>query len=70
MSNETIILPEDGFLRLRKVLEIYPVSRTCWLSGIRKGIFPKGIKLSEGTVAWRVSDIKALIEKAEAGEYA
>jgi len=50
-----------GFLRLKQVLELYPISRTAWLDGVRTGIYPKPSKLSERCVAWRVVDIEVLI---------
>lgn len=53
-------IPEIGFLRLSDVLKIYPVSRSAWWAGVRAGHFPKGVKLSVRTTAWRVEDIKKL----------
>ena len=50
-----------GFLRLPQVLKIIPVSKSSWWSGISKGIYPKGVKLSQRTTAWRVEDIQKLI---------
>lgn len=56
-----INLDADSFLRLPEVLRIYPVSRSTWYAGIRRGIFPQGVKLSQRTTAWRSSDIKKLL---------
>ena len=65
-------LPSTGFIRLPKVLSLIPVSRTAWYEGIKKGIYPAPVKLSERTAAWRVSDIRALLasygEAANDGE--
>ena len=58
---------DKGFLRLEGVLKIFPVSKTVWYDGIRRGDYPKPVKLSERTSAWRVSDIKALCEKYRGG---
>jgi prophage regulatory protein len=55
-------LPEIGFVRERQVLRVFPVSRSTWWNGIRNGKYPKPVKLSERITAWRVSDIRALIE--------
>ena len=33
-----------GFMRLNKVLEIYPVSEAHWWKGIKDGIHPKPYK--------------------------
>lgn len=62
-------LPSEGFLRLNQIIggkgraPIIPVSRSTWWSGVREGRFPKPIKLGKRITAWRVSDIRALIEK-------
>ena len=61
-------LPEEGFLRLRQIIgdethpAIVPLSRSSWLQGVREGRFPRPIKLGKRTTAWRVRDIRALIE--------
>lgn len=47
-------------LRLKQVLEIYPVSRSTWYSGIKAGIYPKGERISARAVAWHEEDIWAL----------
>jgi len=65
-------LPAEGFLRLNQIIgnkdapAIIPVSRSTWLTGVREGRFPKPVKLSKRTTAWRVSDIRALIERETA----
>ncbi|MBA4416485.1 MAG: hypothetical protein C0392_01035 [Syntrophus sp. (in: bacteria)] len=50
------------FLRLPQVLEKIPVSKSTWWAGIRKGIFPKPVKLTTRTSAWREADIECLCE--------
>jgi predicted DNA-binding transcriptional regulator AlpA len=64
------LLPETGFLRLRQIIgdkktipAIIPVSRSTWWAGVREGRFPKSVKLSKRTTAWRIRDIRALIEE-------
>ena len=52
-----------AFLRLPQVLQIIPVSKSSWWAGIRAGKFPKPVKLTERTSAWRRSDIDALCER-------
>ncbi|NTV02467.1 MAG: AlpA family phage regulatory protein [Chlorobiaceae bacterium] len=44
-------------MRMRRVLEIVPVSKTVWYRGMQMGRFPKPVPLSEGTVAWRSEDV-------------
>ena len=58
-------IPEFGFLRLDDVLRIIPVSKTTWYNGVRNGRFPKGIRLSQNIVVWRVEDIKNLVRQLE-----
>lgn len=60
-------LPETGFLRLPEVLKLYPVGKSTWWDGCKSGRFPKPVKLSERVTAWRVEDIRALIENASQG---
>jgi len=51
------------FLRLPQVLERIPLSKSSWWLGIREGRFPKPVKLTERTSAWRQDDIDALCER-------
>ena len=62
MSKNT--LPDAGFIRLPTVLSVIPISKSSLYAGIKKGIYPAPVKLSERTSAWRVEDIRALIESA------
>jgi len=50
-------------LRIKDVLERYPVSKSSWYLGIQQGRYPKPIKLSERTSAWKSSDIDSLIDR-------
>ena len=50
----------NRFLRLPQVLERIPVSKSTWWTGVRKGTFPKPVKLTERTSAWLQDDIDAL----------
>lgn len=54
--------PFMGLLRLPKVLEIIPVSRSSWWAGIKNGRYPAPVKLSARSVAWKGEDIKALLD--------
>ncbi|HVN96512.1 MAG TPA: AlpA family phage regulatory protein [Syntrophorhabdaceae bacterium] len=56
---------EHRFLRLPQVLERIPVSKSTWWAGIRKGIYPKPVKLSVRTSAWKESDINTLCARLE-----
>jgi len=63
-------LPEIGFLREKQILgdktanipPIIPVSRSSWWAGIKTGIYPKPIKLSEKITVWPVEDIRQFIK--------
>lgn len=55
-------LPETGYVRLPIVLNVFPVSKSTWWAGIKAGKYPNGVKLSPRVTAWKVEDIRALIE--------
>jgi predicted DNA-binding transcriptional regulator AlpA len=56
-------LPQEGYIRLPKVLATIPVSRTTWYDGIKSGIFPKPTKKFGSSISvWDVKDIRALLE--------
>ena len=58
-------LPDTGFVRLRDVLRHIPVSRSTWWAGVREGRYPQPTRaLGHRITAWRVEDIRALIESA------
>jgi len=59
------VLPSEGFIRLETILVVYPVSASTWWQGIQDGRFPAGVKLGPRITAWRVSDIRKLIEAAK-----
>ena len=68
-----IKLPETGFLRLKHIIgdptvnppipPLIPVSKSTWWVGVKNGMYPKQVRLSRGTVGWRVEDIRALMER-------
>jgi len=63
-------LPSTGFVRLSAIVGpggVFPVSKSAWWAGIKSGIYPRPVKLSTRTSAWRVSDLHRLIERIEAG---
>jgi prophage regulatory protein len=64
--NAPYTLPASGFLRLPMVLAPVgpiPVSKSTWWAGVKTGRFPKPVKLGPRITAWRVEDIRALIEE-------
>jgi prophage regulatory protein len=58
------LLPQTGFVRLPTIKQVIPVSTSAWWEGIRDGRYPKGVKLGPRTTAWRVEDIRKLIDEA------
>lgn len=60
-------LPPTGFLRLREVLKLIPVSRSAWYAGVKEGRYPAPIPLGPKTAVYRVEDIRALIERHVGG---
>lgn len=66
------LLPESGYLRLHQILgnrksnpplpPIIPISKSSWWAGVKSGRYPKPVKLGPRTTAWRVEDIRHLIE--------
>lgn len=69
-------LPETGFLRIDQIIgnsksvpplpPIIPIGKSTWWAGIKSGRFPKGIKLGPRTTAWRVEDIRTLLDALSA----
>lgn len=66
-------LPVTGYLRLNQIIgnprskppvpAIFPVCSSSWWSGVKQGIYPKPVKISANCTAWRVEDIRELIER-------
>ncbi len=66
--------PEAGYLRLPQIIgnpkakppipAVIPVSRSTWWAGVKSGRYPQPVRtLGRRITAWRVEDIRALIEK-------
>ncbi len=55
--------------RKRGIPGIIPMSRAAWYLGIKEGRYPKPVKLSEKTSAWRSEDIEALVERLNNGRW-
>ncbi|MCX7099528.1 MAG: AlpA family phage regulatory protein [Methylococcales bacterium] len=69
-DNQAPLLPVTGYLRIwnvigdrkRNIPALIPIGRTTFLNGVKSGKYPKPVKLGERTTAWKVEDIRALIE--------
>lgn len=64
------LLPETGFLRLSQIIgdekrgipAVIPVGMTAWYEGVKTGRYPKPVKIGARATAYRVEEIRALIE--------
>ncbi|MEO5913314.1 MAG: AlpA family phage regulatory protein [Luteolibacter sp.] len=52
----------EGYLRINQVLAIIPISRSTLYRGIKTGIYPKPVKISQRVSGWRISDIRRCME--------
>lgn len=59
-------LPVTGLLRLSQVLKLIPISRSSFYAGQAKGLYPRPVAIGLRARAYRVEDIRALIEKGVA----
>ena len=68
-------LPATGFLRIWYIIgdpkanppipALIPMGRTSWLNGVKSGKHPQPVKLNQRTTAWRVEDIRNLINSTQ-----
>lgn len=67
-------LPESGYVRLRQIIgdasttpptpALIPVKKSTWWAGVKSGRYPQPVRtLGTRITAWRVEDIRELIEK-------
>jgi prophage regulatory protein len=56
-------LPQHGFVRLPTIPAVFPISRSSWWAGVKVGRYPPPVKLGPRTTAWRVEDIRTLVER-------
>lgn len=55
-----------GYVRLADILAPagpLPIGRSTWWQGVRDGRYPKPVKLGPRITAWRVEDIRALMDR-------
>ena len=63
-------LPTSGLMRLTSIIGPngpIPVSKSTWWAGVRSGRYPKPVKLGPRITAWRVADVRALINAGSTG---
>ena len=57
-------LPTTGYVRQSKLIpDIVPFSSATLWRKVKAGSFPAPVKLSERVTAWRVEDIRRLMER-------
>jgi prophage regulatory protein len=61
-------LPLEGYVRLDVILRTIPVGRSTWWAGVKSGRFPTGVKIGPRMTAWRVGDIRALMDRIGQGD--
>lgn len=56
-------LPKEGYVRLSTILFHIPIGRSTFLKKVAEGDYPAPKKLSQRVSAWKVEDIRKLIER-------
>ena len=59
-----LALPATGYIRLRTVLQFYPVGKSTWWKMVAAGEAPPSVKLGRRCTAWKVEDIRKFLEAA------
>jgi predicted DNA-binding transcriptional regulator AlpA len=59
------LLPEIGLVRLPTILKVIAVSKSTWWAGVKSGRFPKSVKVGRRITAWKVEDIRGLVNKSQ-----
>jgi predicted DNA-binding transcriptional regulator AlpA len=67
VSNELTLLRLKQILGNKKegIEPIFPISKASWYAGIAEGKYPKPVKIGARSVAWRVEDIRNLMNSFE-----
>lgn len=68
-DSDTIVLPNEGNIRLDVVLAVTGYKKDKWYRGIKAGKFPKPFKDGRDSF-WDVQDIRRVIEDVRNGKYA
>lgn len=60
---EPATIPAKGFVRLKQILAVIPISQSAWLAGVRGGKYPAPVRPSPfGRVTvWRAEDINSFL---------
>lgn len=63
MAESVVVI--DPLMRLKQVLEVFPISKASWYAGIETGIYPRPKRMGKKAVGWLASEIKALIDSLQ-----
>lgn len=65
-------LPETGYVRLSQILgnpkanppipPLLPISKSTWWARVKAGIYPQPVKLGPKMSAWKVSEVRELLD--------
>lgn len=56
-------IPQEGYLRLKEVLRLIPVSKSTWYKGVADGRYPKPTdRFGPRIAAWDAREIRRLLE--------
>lgn len=58
MTTNATALPAEGFVRIKQILGVIPMSATQWRIGVAAGIYPAPVRLGPKMVVWNVVDIR------------
>ncbi len=67
-TQDKIALPTEGFVRLKQVLQIFPIGRTTLWRKVKNGKFPKPHKLGPNTSVWDVTELRKFKDSITQGE--
>jgi hypothetical protein len=69
-------LPETGYVRLSQILgnpkanppipPLLPISKSTWWARVKAGIYPQPVILGPKISAWKVSEVRALLDDPSA----
>ena len=57
----TDLLTEKGYVRLKTILQVIPVSKSTWWAGVKTGRFPEPLKVGSRITVWRVEEIRKVM---------
>lgn len=63
--HQSFTLPDTGFVRLPDIIKVFPIGKSTWWAKVKSGEYPQPVKLGPRTTAWKVEDIRALLQRVE-----